>query len=237
MKTVRIFAIITILAISSTNAYSQGEQESGMHDMFVHPFLAHMALPDNPGEVSLRITPFQERSGAATSSDYGVHIEAGLFKDVGLHIRSDALKRDPYSEAMIMSTFLHDAGATRGLSVFGQISIPTGPIQTNTYKGLFGVSARETIPNVVVADANVHIDLKDEMAEYESAFVFKASEVFYPVVELRGEITEDTTSLYSLLGLKFRIADAIAWGVGVQLPVTTVRDYDTQLLGTFGIAF
>jgi hypothetical protein len=232
-----VIAALSALPFMYLTAAAQDMQEHGMKDMFVHPFLAHMALPDMPGEVSLRVTPFQERSGADTRSDYAIHIEAGLFRDVGLHARTDALKAAPWSEVMIMYSPLHDDALSRGLSVFGQISIPTGPIASNTYKGLFGIAARGTVPGIVVADANIHVDLKDEMAEYEGAFVFKASEMFYPIVELRGEIMENATTLYSLLGLKFRVADDIAWGFGVQLPITTEREYDTQLLGTFGIAF
>ncbi len=232
--------IITLLFIFSAGfqfMYAQDMNDTDMKDMFVHPFLAHMALPDRPGEVSLRFSPFQQREGAATISDYSFHVEAGLFPNVGLHVRNDALKNAPYSEVMLMYSFLHDPKLQKGISVFGQISIPTGPIESNTYKGLFGISARETIPELVVFDANVHINLKDKMAEYESAFVFKASEIYYPIIEIRGEKTEEETTVYSLLGLKFRIADEIAWGFGVQLPISSAREYDTQMLGTFGIAF
>lgn len=75
------------------------------------------------------------------------------------------------------------------------------------------------------------------MAEYESVFVFKASEIFYPIIEIRGEIMEKETTVYSLLGLKFKVADEIDWGIGLQLPISNVREYDTQMLATFGIAF
>ncbi len=40
--------------------------------------------------------------------------------------------------------------------------------------------------------------------------------MLYPELELRGEINKDAMSLYSLLGLKFRIADEVALGVGIQ---------------------
>ena len=223
-----IFAILFLAGIAS------GQE---MKDMFVHPFLAHMALPDRVGEVSLRLIPFQQRLQEITDSDMAFHVEAGLFQNVGLHIRSDALKSAPYSEVMVMYSFLHDAKLSKGISVFGQLSIPTGPIRSNTYKGLFGVSVRETVPDLLVVDANMHFNPKDEMAEYESAFVFKASEIFYPIVEIRGEITEDETTLYSLYGLKFRVADDIAWGVGVQVPISDAREYDTQMLGTLDMAF
>jgi len=228
--------IIAFFMFLSSIVFGQ-KPEVGMKDMFVHPFLAHMALPDRPGEVSLRLSPFQQRLGAMTSSDFAFHVEAGLFPNVGLHARNDALKHSPYSEVMLMYSFLHDSQLSRGISVFGQISIPTGPIESNTYKGLFGISARETIPGLLVIDANVHFDPKDKMAEYEGAFVFKASEMLYPVIEIRGEAMENETTVYSLIGLKIRVADEIEWGFGVQLPVSNVREYDTQMLATFGIAF
>lgn len=232
-----IFALVLFFIVSIQFVIAQDMKDDGMKDMFVHPFLAHMALPDHVGEVSLRLTPFQERMGAETSSDIAFHVEAGLIPNVGLHVRNDALKSSAYSEVMLMYSFLHDAKLSRGISVFGQISIPTGPIESNTYKGLFGISARETIPDLVVIDANIHFNPKDKMAEYESAFVFKASEIFYPIIEIRGEIMEKETTVYSLLGLKFKVADEIDWGVGLQLPISNVREYDTQMLATFGIAF
>lgn len=232
-----IFALISFFIVSIQFVFAQDMKKGGMKDMFVHPFLAHMALPDPVGEVSLRLTPFQERMGATTSSDIAFHVEAGLIRNVGLHVRNDALKSSPYSEVMLMYSFLHDSQMSSGISVFGQISIPTGPIESNTYKGLFGISGRETIPGLVVIDANIHFDPKDKMAEYESAFVFKASEIFYPIIEIRGEVMEKETTVYSLLGLKFKVADEIDWGIGLQLPISNVREYDTQMLATFGIAF
>jgi hypothetical protein len=89
----------------------------------------------------------------------------------------------------------------------------------------------------MVMDANIHVNIADKMAEYESSFIFKASEMIYPELELRGEITEEATSLYSLIGLKFRIADEIALGLGYQIPITKEREYDSQFLLTMGMAF
>ena len=209
-----------------------------MGDMFVHPFLTHMALPDPPGTMSLRLTAFQQRTDSTVGQDMAIHIEAGLLPNLGIHIRSDGIKTSPYSEVMLMYSFLHDATYSKGLSVFGQISIPTGPgVKSNALKYLFGFSGRLTAPKIMVIDANMHINLADKMAEYESSFVFKASKMLYPELELRGEITEHETSLYSLIGLKFRIADEMAIGVGIQTAITTAREYDTQALMTLGIAF
>jgi len=67
---------------------ASAESNSDMKDKFVHPFLAHMALPDRTNEVSLRISPYQRRLGAVTVSDIAFHVEAGLVRDVGLHVRA-----------------------------------------------------------------------------------------------------------------------------------------------------
>jgi len=231
-----VFVILAMLGTTVT-VNGQETEKSGMGDMFVHPFLTHMALPDHPGEMSLRVTPFQERMGSDVEQNVGVHLEAGLLPNLGLHIRSDGIKNSPYSEAMLMYSFLHDASMNNGMSVFGQVSIPTGPVESNALKYLFGLSGRVTIPRIMVMDANMHVNLADKMAEYESSFIFKASEMLYPELELRGEITEEATSLYSLIGLKFRIADETAIGIGIQTPITKEREYDMQALLTLGMAF
>jgi hypothetical protein len=206
--------------------------------MFVHPFLTHMALPDPPGTMSLRATAFQQRSDSTVGQDMALHIEVGLLRNLGLHIRTDGIKTSPYSEVMLMYSFLHDASYSNGLSVFGQVSFPTGPgVKSNALKYFFGFSGRLTAPKIMVMDADLHYDPADKMAEYEASFVFKASKMLYPEFEFRGEITQQETSLYSLVGLKFRIANEMAIGVGIQTAVTTVREYDTQALITMGIAF
>ena len=236
-NTYYIFYVLFSLMIIHVPAKGQEGETEGMEDMFVHPFLTHMALPDRPGEMSLRITPFQQREDSVVDRDLSLHIEAGLLPGLGIHIRTDGIKTSPYSEFMLMYSFLHDASYNNGISIFGQVSIPTGPVDSDKLKYLFGLSARLTAPKVMVMDANMHVNLADKMAEYESSFIFKASQQLYPELELRGEITEDGTSLYSLIGLKFRIADETAVGVGVQVPVTNEREYDTQALFTLGMAF
>jgi hypothetical protein len=224
--------------VTDTPPAAKENDKGKMPDMFVHPFLTHMALTDPPGSMSLRITPFQQRHDSTVEQDVAVHIEAGIIPGLGIHIRSDGIKTSAYSEFMLMYSFLHDADYNNGLSVFGQVGIPTGPgVKSNALKYLFGFSGRLTIPKIVVMDANMHINLAEKMAEYESSFVFKASKMLYPILELRGVITEKTTSLYSLIGLKFRIADEMAVGVGIQTPITTAREYDSQALMSIGIAF
>ena len=225
----------TLLAQPTVN---QGMDEGGVEDMFVHPFLAHMGLPEMPNEVSLRITGYRTRfMGGNTEGDLAVHIEASLLKNVGLHIRADGIQHEDYSEVMVQYAVLADKKLHNGISLFGQVSIPTGEVKSNTYKGLFGISGRLTLTNVVVWDGNMHYDPKDKMIEHENAFVFRGSAKLYPILEIRGHKTKEMSEVYLLPAIKFRIDKSSAFGVGVQVAISDNRQFDTQGLFTYDVAF
>jgi hypothetical protein len=223
---------VTLLIAGSLPASAHAEEhEQG--ERFVHPFLAHMGVPDEPGEVSLRSTVFQSQYQGVTESDLSFHVEAGLVKNLGLHVRADGINHEPYSEVMLQYGLLMDPQMRWGLSVFGQISVPTGPVESNTYKGLFGGSYMWMPYDYLMINGNVHYNPKDDLAEYEDAFVFRQNAKFFPVVEMRGEITSDYATAYVLPGMKFRINDKMAFGVGTQIALSNHREYDTQALFTF----
>jgi len=235
-----VIFLLLILPFTTLQAQTMSNEDmagSGMADMFVHPFLAHMGLPDVPKEVSLRITGFRSRLEGMTQGDFAVHIEAGLLRNLGLHIRADGIQHEDYSEVMLQYAVLADKKLQNGISVFGQLSIPTGQVKSNTYKGLFGLSGRLTFLHLVVWDGNMHYDPKDKMVEHENAFVFKANEKFYPILEIRGHITEEMKEAYILPAIKFRTDEHNAFGVGVQIAITDNREFDSQALLTYDIAF
>lgn len=95
---------------------SQKDDKVEMADMFVHPFLTHMSLPDPPGTMSLRATAFQQRKDSTVGQDLGLHFEVGLLHNLGLQIRTDSIKTAPYSEVMLMYSFLHDASFGRTIT-------------------------------------------------------------------------------------------------------------------------
>lgn len=197
-----------------------------------------MSLADPVGTASFRFTAIQRKiSEGETKGDFAGHIEAGLLPNLGIHIRNDAVRQEPYSEVMLMyNTFVSPSG-NFGTSIFGQVSIPTGEEVDNDYNGLFGFAIYKAIEPVVAINANIHYNPEDTMAEYESAFVFRASEFLYPVFEVRGEITEDYTSAYVLPGLKFRTRENQTIGAGVQIGVSNTREYDNELLLQYGVEF
>ncbi len=236
-----IFAF-TALVLNGNKVMGQKVEDkqivSGEHeDLFVHPFLAHMSLADPVGEVSFRFTAEQFRDENGPSADLGLHIEAGLFPNLGIHIRNDAFKHSPYTEVMLMYNVVTSHKKNFGVSIFGQVSIPTGDISTNTYKGLFGVGLKAAFPPIAVFNGNIHYDPEDNMAEYEGSFVFRGSELLYPIIEGRGEITKVGTSLYILPALKFRIQKNQTIGTGFQFAVSKEREYDVEVLVQYGIEF
>jgi len=229
-----------ISSITKLNESSQNKVEvtNDEHsDIFVHPFFSHMALADKPGEVSFRFTGIQRRVRENLSNDFGLHIEAGLLPGLGLHLRTDGIKNETFSEAMLMYNVVTTDNENFGISIFGQLSIPTGSIKSNTYKGLFGVGIKKAFPSFVVFNGDIHYDPKDDMAEYEASFVFKASELLYPIIETRGEITPDGTSVYLLPAIKFRVQENQTIGAGFQLALVDEREYDVEAVLQYGIEF
>jgi hypothetical protein len=221
-------AVAVLFGVGTANA--QGEQ-----DVFVHPFFSHMALADPVGAVSFRFTGIERRAGDVLGGDVGVHIEAGLLPRLGIHIRSDGIRSEPFSEVMLMYNAVTTADATFGISVFGQVSVPTGlGASSGTYKGLVGVGIKKALPPVVVFNGDIHYDPKDKMAEYEGSLVFKASQLLYPIAEVRGEITTTGTSAYVLPALKFRIGAHQDIGVGFQIAASPMREYDVKALLQYG---
>lgn len=212
------------------------ETKPGM-DFFVHPFLSHMALADSPGEVSFRLNGMQVRNAENLTTDFGYHIEAGIVKNLGIHLRSDGIKTNQFSEIMLMYNVLTDKSGDNGVSVFGQLSIPTGSIQANTYKKFLGIGARTTLYPLLVFNGDVHYNFKDKTAEYEGSLVFKATDLIFPILEARGELTEENTSLYLLPAINFRIQKNQTIGLGFQIAVSEVREYDVQSLIQYGIEF
>lgn len=229
MRRAVFFVVVAFASVGFANA----EADEG--DLFVHPFFSHMALADPVGEVSFRFTGIQRREGEAVTGDFGVHIEAGVLPGLGIHIRSDGIKSETFSEVMMMYNVFTASNQNFGTSIFGQVSIPTGlEASSNTYKGLIGVGIKEALPPVVVFNGDIHYDAKDRMAEYEGSLVFKASDILYPIIEARGEITSTGTSAYVLPSLKFRIGDHQDIGAGFQIGVSNVSEYDVEALLQYG---
>lgn len=227
---------LTLAALPQTLlAQQSGSSDEG--DAFVHPFFGHMALADPVGEASVRVTGIQVREGADIHGDMALHVEAGLLPRLGLHVRTDGIRSEQTSEAMLMYNLLVSRDGGAGISVFGQLDVPTGRIEENRYRGLVGVGLKETFGRVAVFNGDVHYAPSDDMAEYEGSFVFRASDLLYPVIEGRGEIRSgEATSFYFLPALKLR-SGRHEIGFGFQFGAAGPTEYDVQALLQYGIEF
>ena len=196
------------LILPSVKSFAHGDeategdkeiQTQGGHHLMTHPFLSHMALPDEPGEVGVRITPIQRAGPMGTSSDYAIHVEAGIVENLGLHIRNDSFSNssvqgpakqmeDHGTELMLMYTLLHNDDNTRGLSIFGQTSWPTVKGDGPAMRGAAGFGVRWSWANAFSFDGDVHLDPSTPPVEgeYEGSFQYRFAKGFFAILEDRG---------------------------------------------------
>ncbi len=88
-------------------------------------------------------------------------------RNLGLHVRAEGIRHDEYSEVMLQYAILGGHKMENGIGVFAQLNLPTGAVETDKYKGLFGVSGRVTVQDILTWDGNIHYDPDEEMLEHE----------------------------------------------------------------------
>jgi len=232
--------LLLVLALTAGRVYAQaggdGSLQGGGMEMahgFPHPFFNHMGIPDRPGMVTVRTTGYRQGYGGEESrSDYGFHLEAGLYDRVGLHVRSNAINQNPRTDVMLMYAVVQDAEAESGVSVFGGALVPSGTIPEgqDDVVGAFGVAARKVFKDFAIFDGNVHYMPEMKMVETGFSGVFKATDSFFPIIELEGELSKDETVLYLLPALKLKLKPELFLGVGSQIALTSDREFDTRAL-------
>ena len=202
------------------------------HHALVHPFLAHMGMPDGPGEMSTRINSVEQRSGSMATGNYGFHLEAGLADKFGLHLRNDAVNSRPTSEMMLQYAVLKSASGLSGISIFGEAEFPTGPAaENNDVNGLYGISFAYIVVPVIAINSTIHYGPRDQMTEWEISFVKSLTDKIFPVLEFNGEIMKNGNSITNaLIAWKFKIPNNNALGIAYQFPASIRRDFDSQLL-------
>ena len=200
------------------------------HHALVHPFLAHMGMPDGPGEVSVRIMSVEERNAGLASGTYGFHIEAGIIDRLGLHLRNDAIRTHSSTEMMLQYAIFRSDDGLSGISAIGEVEFPTGSTEDNRTQGLYGISfAYLRIPFFAV-NSVVHYSPVEKMVVWEISLVARMTHKIFPVLELSGESGQDMSFTNALFAWKFKIPNNNAIGVGYRLPITKAREFESQLL-------
>ncbi|MFZ5477616.1 MAG: hypothetical protein ACOZNI_12640 [Myxococcota bacterium] len=225
-----------------------GREPTGHHAM-THPFLAHMGIPDGPGEVSVRASGIRRADGGMAAGDYAVHVEAGIVRRLGLHLRNDAVtgggmaeEGDHGTELMLQYAFLVDAESTRGASVFAEVSAPTVVGDGYPVRGGLGLSARYLWRTRLLLDGVVHLDPTEGLSalavEWEVSAQVRPTGRIFVLCEASGELAPDETTLYMLPAVKVGLGDTGgAVGAGLQYPLLADRAFDRQVLFQVDWAF
>ncbi len=200
------------------------------HHALVHPFLAHMGMPDGPGEINARIMSIEERNAGVASGTYGFHIEAGIIDRLGLHLRNDSIRTHSATEMMLQYAVLRSDDGLSGISVIGEVEFPTGSTADNRTKGLYGISFAYLQIPIFAINSVVHYNPVEKMVEWEISFVARMTQKIFPVLELSGVSGQDMSFANALFAWKFKIPNDKAFGVGYRLPITKVREFESQLV-------
>lgn len=191
-----------------------------------HPFLVHMGMPDEPGEISLRVTGFQQRLSGVNTNGYGAHLETGLWDRVGLHIRNDDIQRAG-TEIMLQFAAIRSEDKKEGFSFIVENEMPGITGETNT-KFKIGFSGAKLFWGNPL-NFTYHYGPGDKESEIESSFIAIVNERLSLVFEYSGHSNQEKTS-YILEGIKIRMLSFMSMGIGFQSPISTDRAFDSRTL-------
>lgn len=195
-----------------------------MHEF--HPFLAHMGMPDNPGEISLRIIGFQQRLAGISQNGYGAHLETGLWDRVGLHIRNDDIQRDG-TEIMLQFAFLRSQDKEEGIAAIVENEMPglTGEAVAKFKVGLTAIKKLWGQPLHLAW----HYGPSDRSSEYTASQIINVNERLGLIIEYSGS-SNASNSAYLLEALKVRMNPFMNLGIAFQSPVTSDKEFDARTL-------
>jgi hypothetical protein len=201
-----------------------GAMPGQMHEF--HPFLSHMGMPDSPGEISFRLTGFEQRLSGTSQNGYGAHLETGLWDRVGLHIRNDDIQRDG-AEIMLQYAFLRSDDKEEGISALLEDELPgsTGETSPQLRIGLTAVKKLWGQPLHLA----FHYGPSDKMSEYTASQIISVNERLGLIIEFSGE-SGGSASAYLLEGVKFRVTPSVNLGLAFQSPVTSNKEFDSKTL-------
>jgi hypothetical protein len=218
---------VTLVLLVLLSGYSQAQMmpmmEGQMHEF--HPFLAHMGMPDDPGEISLRLTGFQQSLTGIAQSGYGAHLEMGLWDRVGLHIRNEDIQRDG-AEIMLQFAFLRSQDKEEGIAAIVEDEMPGSTGGPARFKA--GLTAIKKLWGQPLHLA-WHYGPSDQMNEFTASQIINVNERLGLTIEYSSE-SDTSASAYLLEALKIRITPYLNLGIAVQSPVTANKEFDTRTL-------
>jgi hypothetical protein len=195
-----------------------------------HPFLTHMGVPEGVGVFALRVTALTTRADGKSVGDFGFHLEMGLTKTIGLHIRNDAVRSNSYTEAMFQFAAITSKDGMSGFGPLIEFEFPTHSGAGSRIGSLIGFTTALANPRVSFNQV-LHYNPREDAVEGSAALVARIAKGVFPVVEVLGEGGRGATAAIGLLaGLKVRVRDGINLGLAYQFPLSNRRDFTSRVL-------
>jgi len=199
-----------------------------------HPFFTHMGMPEGVGVYSLRVGGLASQgvdpAMGTRQSDFFFHFETGLTERIGVHVRNDQFRSIPRTEVMFQFLALQSRDGMSGFAPIIEFEVPTrseGGSRINTLTGFTATLTRSRVAFNTV----LHFNPREDMMDYSAGWVVAAGRRLFPVVEVLGAAGRGMAPAVRLLGgLKVPLTEYILFGLAVQVPLTTRRDFGSQLV-------
>lgn len=208
---------------------SDGGNKMSDEDELPHPFFTHMGMPEGVGVYSLRLAALATQMDSKTNGDFAFHFETSLSKFVGLHIRNDRFLYNPRTEVMFQFAVIKSKDGMSGFSPIIEFEIPTkkGESRINT---LIGFSTA-FVKSRFAFNQVIHYNPREDMIDGSAALVYKAGKRVFLIAEIIGNRMSDGEVIINLLaGVKVKINENIALGIGYQQPITNNMDFSSQYI-------
>ena len=194
-----------------------------------HPFFTHMGMPEGVGNYALRLVGVATRDAGETDGDFGFHLETGLSKTIGLHVRNDRVSTNTHTEVMLQFAAISSRDGMSGVSPLIEFEFPTHEGEKTIYTLVGFTTAWST--SKFALNQSLEYSPKEEVVEGSAAAVVRVGGRFFPTVEMIGEAAKGALPLYAALGgIKARIGKHVFAGVAYKAPISDERDFDSQLL-------
>jgi hypothetical protein len=214
--------------VSQTVPAAAAKESGGMEMEVPHPFFTHEGLPDPVGTFSLRTVAVATRVDGKTQGDFGFHLETGLTKTIGLHIRNDGVLNSPRTEAMFQFAAITSGDGRSGFAPIVEFEFPTHSGAGSRINTLVGQTGKLANASMAFNEV-VHYNPREDMAEWSASWVVVATPKVFPVVEIFGEGGTDALPIVRLLaGIKVRIREGFLLGLAYQLPITKNKEFSSQ---------
>jgi hypothetical protein len=189
-----------------------------------------MGVPEAVGTYDLRLSGIAVNGDSDRDAEMGFHLETGLTDTIGFHMRNNAFFRQRRTEFMLQFAGLRSDDRMSGVSPLVELEVPTQSVHGTAVNTFVGVSTSLENKNAGFSQ-DLEYSPNEESVEGEAAFVFRAGESLFPVIEINAEAGKDEKPIINqLVGLKVQVSKGLFLGVAGEVPLTANKDFSSQII-------